>query len=170
MIQTFKRRLQDARTLARLCQVAENLALQQGRQKPGSEHFIVAALALPDQTAAHAFELLGVNERQFLEALAAQRSDALASVGVNAQAATSGNLPSIAPAPKSALYETEPSGQTLVKRLADTRKARAKRCLLGADVLLAAAQENFTSSSRAFQRLGISASQLAESANQTITK
>lgn len=169
MFQMLKRRLNDVQTLTRLCTLAEELAIQNGRPKPGSEHFIVAALALPDQTAAHAFELLGINETQFLEALAAQRSDALASVKVIAPAAGSATLASVPHPPKSVLYEAEPSGQFIVQRLAETREARAERSLLGADVLLAAAQENYTSSSRAFQRLGVSGSQLTESANQAIT-
>ncbi len=168
MFQIFKRRLRDVRTLAWLCTTAEHLAHQQGRPKPGSEHFILAALALPDQTAAQAFANLGLTEQQFQDALAAQRHDALASVGVSIKAIGVPDLPSDLPLPKSVLYETEPSGQSLVKRLADTRKTRAARFLLGADVLLAAAQENYTPSTRAFQKLGISADQLAEAAQQSV--
>lgn len=55
------------------------------------------------------------------------------------------------------MYETEPSGQSLVKRLANTHGTRAGRFLPGADILLAAAQENYTSSTRALQKLGINA-------------
>ncbi len=168
MFQMFKRRLRDVRTLARLCTTAENIAHQQGRPKPGSEHFILAALALPDQTAAQAFTTLGLTEQQFQDALAAQRSDALFSVGVSIKAIGVTDPSSDLPLPKSVLYETEPSGQSLVKRLADTRKTRTARFLLGADVLLAAAQENYTPSTRAFRKLGISAEQLTEAALQSV--
>lgn len=168
MFQMIKRRLHDVRTLSRLCTTAEDIAHQQGRSKPGSEHFILAALALPDQTAAQAFTNLGLTEQQFQDALAAQRSDALASVGVSIKAVGVTELPSGLPQPKPVLYETEPSGQSLVKRLADTRKTRTARFLLGADVLLAAAQENYTPSTRAFQKLGISADQLAEAAQRSV--
>ncbi|QIB65719.1 Clp protease N-terminal domain-containing protein [Kineobactrum salinum] len=168
MFQLFKRKLRDAQTLARLCTLAEDLAHQQGRSKPGSEHFILAALALPDQTAAQAFASLGLTEQQFQDALAAQRSDALASVGISTTAVEVTNLPSALPLPKSALYETEPSGKSLVKRLAETRKTRTARFLLSADVLLAAAQENYTPSTRAFQKLGISPDQLVEAAQRSV--
>jgi len=169
MFQFLKRRLRDVQTLAQLCTSAEELAHQQGRSKPGSEHFILAALNLPDQSATHAFTSLGLTEKQFQDALAAQRSDALASVGISTTAAAglTNMLSALHPA-KSALYETEPSGQSLVKRLADTRKIRSARFLIGADVLIAAAQECYTPSSRAFQKLGISSDQLTEAAQRSI--
>lgn len=166
----IKRRICDVRTLSQLCATAEDIAHQQGRSRPGSEHFILAALALPDQTAAQAFTSLGLTEQQFRDALAAQRYDALASIGVSIKTDGAIPLPSDLPQPKPVLYETEPSGQSLVKRLADTRKSRTARSLLGADVLLAAAQESHTPSSRAFQRLGVSADQLAEAAHRTVSQ
>lgn len=168
MFQFLKRRLHDVRTLALLCTSAEELAQQQGRSKPGSEHFILAALALPDQTAAQAFANLGLSEKKFQAALVAQRSDALASVGISTSEAELTEMPSELPPSKSALYEAEPSGQALVKRLADSRKTRSKRFLSGADVLLAAAHECYTPASRAFQKLGISTGQLTEAAQRSI--
>lgn len=168
MFQTFKRKLQDMRTLSRLCALAEELARQDRCPQPGSEHFVLAALALPDQTAMRAFAHLGLTEGRFRDALAAQRSDALASVGVTAARAGSSGGEAALLAPKSAAYQAAPSGQSLVQRLAQTRQARAGRCLLGADVLLAAAQENYTSAGRAFQKLGITPGQLAASAGQSI--
>lgn len=168
MFESLKRRLSDVRTLTRLCTLAEEIAHQQGQSKPGSEHFILAALALPDQTAAQAFAQLGISAQRFQEALAAQRSDALASVGVVAETGGLTQLQSFPPPLTSVLYETEPSGQALVKHLADTRKTRAGRFLLGADVLLAAAQERYTPAGRAFQKLGISAGQLTEAAEKSI--
>lgn len=169
MFESLKRRLSDVRTLTRLCTVAEAIAHQHGQSKPGSEHFILAALALPDQTAAQAFAHLGISAQRFQEALAAQRSDALASVGIVAETGGVTQLPSFPP-PASVLYETEPSGQALVKHLADTRKARAGRLLLGADVLLAAALERYTPSGRAFQKLGVSTVQLTEAAEKSIRR
>jgi ATP-dependent Clp protease ATP-binding subunit ClpA len=168
MFQTIQRRLQDVRTLAALCTRAEELARQEGCPQPASEHFVLAALALPDQTAARAFARLGLTESRFREALAAQRCDALASVGVTAAATVASDQPPAPVPPKPGAYQAAPSGQSLVQRLAETRTARAGRCLLGADVLLAAAQENHTFSSRAFRKLGIASSQLAEAARQSI--
>lgn len=169
MLEQFKRRLHDVRTLARLCTSAEEIARQQGRHKPGSEHFILAALSLPDPTAAGAFASLGLTEKQFRDALVAQRADALASVGITHAAAQLVNGASVPASPTSScLYETKPSGQALVKRLADTRRTRAGRVLLGADVLLAAAQERYTPACRAFQKLGVSNRRLVEAASQAV--
>ncbi|HVE52601.1 MAG TPA: Clp protease N-terminal domain-containing protein [Ramlibacter sp.] len=169
MFQMFMRKLQDVRTLSGLCTVAEEAARRLGGGAPGSEHFILAALELPDGTAARAFAELGLDAARFREALSAQRSDALASVGISAsatQAVQSGSAPPAGPRP--ALYEAGPSGQSLVQRLADARSTRAGRSLLGADVLLAAAQENHTPASRAFRTLGIRSEQLVVAANRSI--
>jgi hypothetical protein len=168
MLQVFKRKLQDMRTLARICTLAEEFAHQDGRPKPASEHFVLAALALPDQTAAQAFAQLGIDERRFRDALAAQRSQALASVGIDT--ALSPAFPAAASPPKPALYQTQASGQALVKRLADTRKARVARGLLGADVLLAAAEEEHTPASRAFKGLGIGGAALAAAASRVLER
>lgn len=167
MFQSFKRKLQDVRTLASLCTQAEHLALQQGRSKPGSEHFVLAALDLPDQTARQAFERLGIDADAFRNALAGQRSDALAAVGiVTPEAALAPPSPQ---SNKPKLYEAEPSGQRLVQQLAETRKERQARGLFSADILLAAAQERYTTTSRAFQWLGITTEQLTESATWAIS-
>ena len=38
------RYLNDARTLSKLCQAAEDLGRAHGRAKPASEHFVLAAI------------------------------------------------------------------------------------------------------------------------------
>lgn len=167
MLQRFKRRWEDVRTLTRLCTSAEQIACQQGRQKPGSEHFILAALSLPDASAAQAFAAVGITAQQFRDALAAQHADALAAIGIT-DVAVDVDEQAPPPAKPSALYEAEPSGQVLVQRLAETRGTRAGRVLLGADVLLAAAQENHTSAGRAFHKLGVSPQRLADAAQEAI--
>lgn len=167
MFQMVKRRLRDVRTLATLCKRAEEIAHEQGRAKPGSEHFILAALALPDRTAAGAFQQLGLTEEKFREALHSQRVDALRAVGVTVPETAFSTTP-VGRVPESRLYEAEPSGQALVKRLYDAREARGGRTLLGADVVLAVAQENHTPSSRAFHWLGVSKTALANAANHAI--
>jgi len=167
MFQALRRKLQDVRVLASLCTLAEKLALQQGRSKPGSAHFVLAALELPDQTARRAFEHLGINAEMFRNALAGQRIDALAAVGI---AAAEMNPEPPPPIPgKLKLYEAEPSGQLLVQQLAQTRGQRKERGLLSADVLLAISKESYTPAMRAFQWLGISKDQLTESSTWAIS-
>ncbi len=105
----------------------------------------------------------------FSKAMATQFADALAAVGVvvtrSAQAGTTSSV-DVAPAP--ALYEAEPSGQALMQRIAATRHSRATRCLMGADVLLASAQEEHTIAARAFAALGVTKPQLTEAAHEAI--
>ncbi|MBT9492597.1 MAG: peptidase [Paucibacter sp.] len=165
MFASVKARFQDTKTIARLCTEAEQCARAAGRVKPGSEHFVLAALRLPEPSAAQAFNRLGLDAETFSQAIAAQFSQALEAVGVlvtpSAQAG-SGSAARVAPAP--ALYEAEASGQALLQRLAESRKLREARGLLGADVLLASAQEEHSIASRAFASLGISKQRLTEAA------
>jgi hypothetical protein len=168
MFKMLDQRMQDARTLAALCTAAEDQARADGRSKPGSEHFVMAALDLPDGTALAAFGRLSLTRPRFREALDAQRARALDAVGVS----VAPSLP-LAPAeellpPRGALYEADASGKTLVQRLAELSHVRKGRALLAADVLFAAAQESHSPASRAFRELGISAAQLVAAASQAI--
>lgn len=169
MFASIKARFQDTKTIARLCEEAELSARADGRVKPGSEHFVLAALRLPDDTARHAFRSLGLTANSFSKAIATQFVDALAAVGVVVQRSAQDDTTSparVAPIPN--LYEAEPSGQALVQRIAATRDSRKGRCLMSADVLLASAQEQHTTTSRAFASLGVTRLQLIEVANEAM--
>lgn len=164
----LNRYFHDARVLSKLCKTAEDLARAHGRPKPASEHFVLAALELSDGTANEAFERLSINKSRFIAALEAQRASALAAVGVAVTPSpTATSAPDLLP-PKGKLYEAEPSGQSLVQRLAGSRRARKGRRLLGADVLLAVSQEVNSSASRAFHQLGIGGAELANAASAEI--
>ena len=169
MFALIQARFQDTKTIARLCEEAEQSARAEGRIKPGSEHFVLAALKLPDDTARHAFRNLGIDANSFSMAIAAQFADALAAVGVVVtRSAEAGTTSSAGVAPAPTLYEAEPSGQALVQRIAATRNSREARRLMGADVLLAIAQEEHTIASRAFASLGVTKQQLTVAANEAI--
>ena len=72
MLDAIRRRARDVRTIARLLEGAEQASRARGEPRPGSEHLVLAALSLPDGTAASAFRRLGVDEDAFSEALAVQ--------------------------------------------------------------------------------------------------
>jgi hypothetical protein len=167
MFTSFNRYVQDARTLAKLCSAAEEIARAHGRAKPGSEHFVLAALGFADKTACEAFKHLSLTEAAFLDALTSQHEAALASIGISLPTMAGEPAQTLVP-PKGSLYETEPSGKSLVQRLADSRGTRKGRHLLSADILFAVAQETYTSASRAFRTLGISAAQLTDAASAAI--
>ena len=168
MFASIKNRLHDVKTISQLCKAAERQAQAAGLSKPGSEHFVLAALELHDETAKHAFNALAVDSAALKNAIAEQFNEALASVGV---VVTPHSLAKGSPstsAKPSALYEAEQSGKALMQRLADSASSRAGRTLLGADVLLAASEEEFTIAIRAFEQLGITSERLTTAATNAI--
>jgi Clp amino terminal domain, pathogenicity island component len=58
MFARIKARLSSMSTLKSLCLRAEQHALRDQQRQPGAEHFLLAALDLPDGTARQAFESL----------------------------------------------------------------------------------------------------------------
>lgn len=169
MLDTIRNKLRDVATISRLSSEAECVARSLGVPAPGSEHYVLAALALPDGTAARAFETLGLTEAAFASALRDQFAAALTQAGLGAQAAAAAARDTEAaagPAPK--LFVAGASGEALMQRLAESRTARGSRPLLGADVLLSAAAEEFSAAARAFRHLGIGRTPLADAAAQAI--
>lgn len=165
MLSMLKRKFHDVKTLSALATAAEQLARSAGRVKPGSEHFVLAALGLPDGSAGQVFETLGLSESRFREALVTQQRQALASLGIEAPAM---HEPAAPAAPAPALYEADASGQALVQRLAASAPARAPRALMGADLLLAVAQEEHSAAARAFRVLGVSSQALGDAARAVL--
>ncbi|MDP3227082.1 MAG: Clp protease N-terminal domain-containing protein [Acidovorax sp.] len=170
MLGTLKNKFKDAGTLSALCKEAERIARFQGNEAPGSEHFVLASLSLEDGTARRALASLGATPKAFEEAMRAQFVEALRHAGMEAAPDAS---PDLARSPRvpnaSKLYRAAPSGQTIVQRLASTAETREARSLLAADVLLAAAEEEFSIAARALRVLGITPEQLVQAARQEIT-
>ncbi|MBL0728252.1 Clp protease N-terminal domain-containing protein [Piscinibacter sp. HJYY11] len=162
MFTTLKVRWQDMRTIARLCTAAENIA----RAEPGSEHLVLASLELPDGSSREVFARLGLSREAFAEAIQAQFTDALGSVGLNVPPSE----PEVANSAKARgmLYRAAPSGQALIQRLVHMPRRQARQPLAGADILLAVAEEQFSIAARAFARLGIRREQLAAAATQAL--
>lgn len=164
MFASIKIRLHDVKTISQLCEAAERQAQAAGLSKPGSEHFVLAALELHDETAKHAFNALAIDSVAFKNAIAGQFIEALASVGVVIAPQSLAADSSSAVAKPSTLYEAEQSGKALMQRIASSASSRAGRLLLGADILIAAADEEFTIAARAFKELGITSEQLSTAA------
>lgn len=164
MFKTLRVRFQDMRTIARLCTAAENIA----RAEPGSEHLVLASLDLPDGTSRDAFARLGVSREAFAEAIQSQFADALGSVGLQVPAAEA--VPQTSEKPRGMLYRAAPSGQALIERMVHSPRREAREPLAGADILLAAAEEQFSIAARAFARLGIQRGQLTAAAGQALER
>ena len=83
MFSGLKRRIGAMRTVTELCEGAERFALSDGQQQPGSEHFLLAALDLPDGLARKAFLRIGVDADHIRPAIAQQYAQALTSIGID---------------------------------------------------------------------------------------
>ena len=159
MFDAIKTRIRDMATLKSLCERAEQHALCDGQREPGAEHFVLAALDLPDGTARLAFERLGADPDAFKSAIARQYDEALVSIGL--EAPPRGSDTGAAPA-RAAIYDAAPSGQDLLKELAAGRKAH--RPLLGAHVIAVAADAAHGVTPRALRVMAVDAAQLKAAA------
>lgn len=173
MFKTIKQRFRDMSTIKALCFEAEKQANEDGQKEPGAEHFILAALELPDGTARKAFERIHVDPSGFRAAIAQQYEDALRNVGIELlHHATSGD--GAMPMPSGiGLYKTQASTQALMQTL--TREIMVKEkmidstaALLGAHVILAATAAQYSVATRAFKAMGVDRMKLAEAATAEI--
>ena len=165
MFHTIRRRIHDARTISWLCREAEQAARTRGQARPGSEHFVLAALGLPDGSGRTAFGMLGIDAAGYADALDRLDTRALEDIGIATGAIPT--RPQVAgPAPR--LFQGQPSAQTLIQRLADAKLTRQDRSLTGADLLLMVAEEQHSPAVRAFLALGVSPARLKEAAQRAI--
>ena len=82
MLEGLRSKLDDMRTIRLLCEGAEAHALQDRQREPGAEHFLLAALDLPDGTARLAFERAGAEPGALKAAVERQYGDALRALGL----------------------------------------------------------------------------------------
>lgn len=164
MFQKMRQRIADTRTLAVLCEAAEKHANADGQTDPGAEHFMLAALDLPDGTASSAFRRLGADPRQFRDAVAQQYGDALETIGLKAI------IPPSEPVmPNKGLYQAKASAQALVQQLAKWPRASANERLTGAHVIAVAAAGRQGVAVRALRTMGVDLEALGKAARAEIS-
>jgi hypothetical protein len=61
----IKNKIQEMKTISRLCLGVEKYANLAGEEKPGAEHFMLSALDLPDGTARKVFERLKLDPNEW---------------------------------------------------------------------------------------------------------
>lgn len=132
MFSYVRHKLTAARTLTSLCEAAEAEARREGQAEPGAEHFVLAALSLPDGKAARVFEALGITDALLREAITRQYQGPLHALGIS-RGPASEPLPGVT---EGSLYRAAPSGQALVQAL-----GRARQKALTSDLVLVAATE-----------------------------
>lgn len=128
MFQAIRSKLDNMSTIKRLCERAETYALQDQQREPGAEHFLLAALDLPDGTARLAFEQAGVEPDALRPAIERQYADALRSIGLKADIVAGAPMPA-----NPGVYQTASSGREIMQELAASRKDHSP--LLGAHVV-----------------------------------
>lgn len=157
MLKGIKRRIANVRTIKTLCETAERLALDDQQHEAGAEHFLLAALELPDNSARLAFETVGADPTAFRSAVHAQYETALAGMGV------------VFPEPeelrrRNGLYNASASGREVMHNLADRRKAHNP--LMGAHVVEVVAAMEQGVATRALGAMGLDRKALEAAAKE----
>lgn len=163
MFKRIRSKLDDMGTIKRLCERAEAHALHDQQREPGAEHFLLAALDLPDGTARLAFERAGAEPDALKAAIERQYGDALQSIGLTADA-----LPDMPVSAHSGAYHAAPSGQAVMQELAEARRDHAP--LLGAHVVSIVAGLPQGVAPRALRALGVDPASLKSSADAIVGK
>jgi hypothetical protein len=150
LTQTFR----DMGTIKTLCEAAERIANSEHQKAPGAEHFVLAALELPDGSAARVFAKLGIDAAAFLGALREEHHAGLRAAGVSAEQ-IAGSERDVPPLPQSKeIYNAAPSGEAVLKGLAALRKRGVSGPLIGVHILEVVAAMQHGTSARAFSLLG----------------
>ena len=169
MFDRLRHRLRDVGTLKTLCEAAEQHARRAGQDQPGAEHFVLAALDLPEGSARRAFGRLHADAGSFAAAIEAQHRDALAAVGL-APAAWPEPPAGATGAPAAGLYRAQPSGQALLQALARQRERAGDIPLIGAHVLAAAAEPAQGITARTLRAMGVDAAALRAAAAREVAE
>lgn len=163
MFRQLRQRLQSMRTLSRLCTGAEAHARARGQAAPGAEHFLLAAIDLPDGSARRALESVGADPAAVRDAIEQQYRNALQGVGLDVSLPQAPALPPPAPG----LYRAQPSGQEVMQALARSRKDQGGP-LRGAHVVAAVAAMPQGVAARTLRAMGIDAGQLVAAAQAQV--
>jgi len=152
MFKRIRLRIRDIKTIGKLISGADEQAHLNGEENAGAEHFLLSALALPDGSARRVFERIGADPDQFHEAIKQQYSDALKSVGIDAE------LINGKPEPVETtrvFVQSTPSGQAVMKALHELKKSDKDRPLLGAHVVAVVAGMKHGVAARALRAMGL---------------
>lgn len=165
----FRQRLRDMRTLKDLSFAAEDIAAKRSELPPGAEHFLLAALTLPDGTARRAFIHANADADEITAAIDRQYDEALRSIGIeppDVQCAT--EVPDDSEVPKPKLYQAKPSVTTLYKTMEAHTKANPDAPLLGATVVIGVASLEQGVAARALRAMNVDRSKLVKAAQDLI--
>ncbi|WP_338767873.1 Clp protease N-terminal domain-containing protein [Massilia sp. METH4] len=163
MLQRLKQRIADMRTIKTLCEAAERHANAMGEREPGPEHFLLAALDLPDGLARRAFEHAGADPSRLRAGITAAHGAALAAAGIDpAVLAAPAPVP-----PATGAYQAKGSMESVMRALSDWPRS-AGEPLTGAHVAAVVAASAHGTAARALQAIGVEPAALAAAARAEI--
>lgn len=160
MFKFIKSKLQDMGTIKRLSELAEAHAQRDGQRRPGAEHFLLAALDLPDGTARRAFLEAGGDPDGLRLAIENQYADALRSIGLEPPADDPDAEPQAQP--QNGPYRAAPSGEHVMQELAADGTDHGP--LLGAHVVAVVATMEHGVAARALSAMNVDRTLLMRSA------
>lgn len=152
--------VQDMRTIKRLLEGAEKEARGSGETTPGLEHLLLAAMDLPDGSAARAFDRFGVDIARLRSAIEEVHARALAGAGIEASVD-----PATSPAlrgPAAGVFRSSPQAQQAFQEAVALSKGGHGRGLRGAYVVAAVCDLRLGTAVRALAALGVEREHLKE--------
>lgn len=161
MFRELKNAAGTLKALKRLCDAAVKEAEREGLAEVGSEHFLLAAFALPDGTAERSFQPFGVDAEGLRAAIEQSQVEALALAGF-----ISGAMPRPEPITRRANALALPasaSGRAVLERLSEAGPGSEVLC--GAHVILAAVSARRGVVPRVLAHLGIAPDALVAAAS-----
>ncbi|WP_428699738.1 Clp protease N-terminal domain-containing protein [Stappia sp.] len=149
----IRKRLESMRAIRMLCRQAELHARRDAKTEPGAEHFMLAALDLPDGTARAAFAQVGANASSFGDAIAHQYDEALRHIGIEPPTVPRHGPRGDAGSAGGGLYHTSASGGQVMRALTAGRKDHVP--LVGAHVVAVVADMEQGVAARALEAMGV---------------
>jgi len=154
--------LRDMRTIKRLLTQAEVEARSGGEQTPGPEHLLLAAMTLPDGTAARALERVGSDPQRLRTAVEEVHGNALAAVGIEVESQPDGTAGLRGPA--TGAFRSTPQAQQVFQEAVALSKSTKPSLLKGAHVVAAICDLEHGTAARALAALGVDRDRLREAA------
>ena len=145
--------VRDVRTMGRLLPEAEAEARRAGEERPGPEHLVLAAAALPDGSAARALGHVGTDAQRLRSAIETAHESGLAAAGIDLDGAAPGTMALRAPA--RGIMRSTPQAQEVFQDAVALSKATKPSYLQGAHVVAAACELERGTFIRALDALGI---------------
>lgn len=158
MLNGIKAKLASIGTLKALCENAEKYALQDQQREPAAEHFLLAAIDLPDNTGQQTFREIGADAGGVRGAIRSQYAQSLRDVGLSVS-----DYPDPVPLlGEGGIYRAAASGEAVLQQLAATRSNHHP--LIGAHVVAVVATFEQGVAARALRSMGIDLAALKKAA------